>query len=131
MGKIIQFTPAIAKAERKEKTPEEVRKFILGIEDPEEDLHIDVTFIPLDDERTALVGDYEDVKDIVFDMGDIKERKNIKDPSGKKRGPGVILSVAQTLRLVKTLEEDGWEFNPEVRRVAQLRFDALYSPLMK
>lgn len=131
MGKIIQFTPSILKGGKKEKTPEEVRKFILGIEDPEEDLHIDVTFIPLDDERTALVGDFEDVKDIVLELGDIQERKIIKDPKGNNRGPGVILTVAQTLRLIKTLEDDGWELNPEVRRVAQLRFDALYSPLMK
>lgn len=131
MGKIIQFTPVIAKGGSKEKTPEEVRKFMLGIEDPEEDMHIDVTFIPLDDERTALVGDFDDVKDIVFSMGDVQEKKSIKDPKGNKRGPGVIMTVAQTLRFVKTLEDDGWELNPEVLRVAQLRFDAMYSPKTK
>ena len=131
MRKIIQFTPTIVKDGSKEKSPEEVRKFMLGIEEPEEDMHIDVTFIPLDDERTALVGDFEDVKDIVFSMGDVQEKKSIKDPKGNKRGPGVIMTVAQTLRLVKTLEDDGWELNPEVLRVAQLRFDALYSPKTK
>lgn len=131
MGKIIQFTPVIAKGGISTKTPEAVRKFILGIDDSEEDLHIDVTFIPLDSKRTALVGNFEDVKDIVFSMGDVQKKKNIKDPRGQNRGAGVILTVAQTLRLVNTLEDDGWELNSDVRRVAQLRYDMLYSPKTK
>ncbi len=138
MAKIIDFNAAKAKigsnscssvrrGNCEPKTPEDVRKFMLGIEEPDEDLHINITFLPLDDERTALIGDFADVRPLIFELGEITECPCVIDPKGKKRGAGIIITVMQAMRLVNMLEEDGWEMNPDVRRVSQLRFDNLYT----
>ena len=109
--------------QKKERTPEDVRKFMMGIED-EEDQQIDVTFVPLDDRRTALVGDFAAIRPLIMQLDSFEECKNIQDSKQRDRGPGIILSVEQTLLLVDMIEEDGWEgLNPDVRRCAEARYN--------
>ena len=82
--------------------------------------------ISLDDYHTALVGDFAAIRPLIEQLGTITERKQIYDLQGNNRGPGVILSVFQTMKLVNLMEEEGWDdLNPDVRRVAEARYNAL------
>ena len=133
MAKIIDFTMAARliaagniPTQKKERTPEEVRKFMLGIEDEEEDQQINLTFIPLDERRTALVGDFAAIRPLIMKLDDIEECEHIQDSKQQDRGAGIILSVEQTLLLVDMIEEDGWEgLSPDVRRCAEARYNHL------
>ena len=134
MGKVIKFTPSFAKGKKdtdtlKERTPEEVRRFILGIEDNdgEEDLHVSMTFLNLDDVRTAIIGDYAAVQPLIDVLpGKIQQRKHIYDSEQSDRGPGIILSVTQVVELLQMMLEDGWtDLNPDVHIMAEARCKAL------
>ena len=73
-------------------TPDEARRIMRGIEY---------------DYHTALVGDFAAIRPLIEQLGTIAERKQIYDLQGNNRGPGVILSVFQTMKLVNLMEEEG------------------------
>ncbi|MBR6128895.1 MAG: hypothetical protein IKQ07_04590 [Bacteroidaceae bacterium] len=134
MAKIIDFNTAKKKIGstphgENQQTQEEVRKYILGIDDGdgEEDLHVQMTFLNLDETRTAIVGDFAAVEPLIDELqGDVQRRQRIYDDERKNRGPGIILSVQQVVQLLKMMLEDGWtDLNPDVHIIAEARYKAL------
>ena len=138
MAKIIEFnmarketcsTPRGSTAKGNQQTAEEVRRYILGIDDGdgEEDLHVSMTFLNLDEARTAIVGDFDAVEPLIDELhGEVQRRQRIYDDERKNRGPGVILSVRQVVQLLKMMLEDGWtDLNPDVHIIAEARYKAL------
>ncbi len=135
MAKIIDFNTArqmIGSAPRSsaamENDPEKVRRFMLGIQEPEEDLHVQMTFLNIDDNRTGLVGDFAAVEPLLDQLKGqpVQRRESIYDAGHNDRGPGVIMSVRQVVQLLDMMEEDGWtDLNPDVRILAEARLKAL------
>ncbi|MBR1800648.1 MAG: hypothetical protein IJ767_04035 [Bacteroidaceae bacterium] len=120
MATIIQFTPHIPKVP----TPEQV-KALLEPEPEEEPQPFNITFVALDERRTAIIGEVERTKAYLDRLpGTYQVRNVIRDALGKNRGSGVILTVVQTLSFIDMMEED-WELNPDVRKVAEQRFNDL------
>ena len=115
MAKIIDFNTAKKKIGstphgENQQTQEEVRKYILGIDDGdgEEDLHVQMTFLNLDETRTAIVGDFAAVEPLIDELqGDVQRRQRIYDDERKNRGPGIILSVQQVVQLLKMMLDMG------------------------
>ena len=117
MAKIIQFTPHISKIP----TPEQVRA-LLEPEPEEEPQPFSITFVALDERRTAIVGEVDRTKAYLDQLpGTYQVRNIIRDALGRNRGSGVILTVFQTLSFIGMMEED-WELPPEVRKVAEQRY---------
>ena len=138
MAKILKLNPILVNAaqsrtdynapvRRDPLTPDEARRIMRGIEyDDDEDLHIHATFISIDDYCTGLVGDFDAIRPLIKKLGQVQEREHIYGENHSDRGPGIILSVPQTMRLIELMEKDGWEdLNPDVRRVAEARYNAL------
>ena len=134
MAIIIPFTAAPPKGSthgRKnpsvQRTPEEVRRFMLGLDDPEEEEeHFNLLFIPLDDRRTAVVGEVDKTQPFLERLqGTYQVCDSIFDPKGRNRGPGIILTSIQTLQFINLMEDDGWELNDEIHRVTEERYNYL------
>lgn len=138
MGTIIDFNTAkrmgsaagrVPAAKEKQRTPDDVRKFMLGIDDGdgEEDLHVQMTFLNIDDVRTAIVGDYAAIMPLIDQLkgSPVQHREHINDEAKKDRGPGVIMSVRQVVQLLAMMIEDGWtDMNPDVHILAEARYRA-------
>ena len=110
------------------KSPEEVRRFMLGMDEPDEDLHVNITFLNIDENRTGLVGDFAAVEPLLDQLKGlpVQRRESIYDVDHNGRGPGVIMSVRQVVQLLDMMEEDGWtDLNPDVRILAEARLKAL------
>lgn len=117
-------------AKKETRTPDEVRKFMLGIDDGDgaEDLHVQITFLNIDDARTAIVGDYAAIEPLIDQLkgAPVQRREHIYDEAKKDRGPGVMMSVTQVVQLLAMMIEDGWtDMNPDVHLLAQERYRAL------
>jgi len=133
MAIIIDFNAAKAKndngSQRKEpRTPEDVRRFMLGMDEPDEDLHVQMTFLNIDSNRTGLVGDFAAIEPLLDQLKGlpVQRRESIYDVDHNDRGPGVIMSVRQVVQLLDMMEEDGWtDLNPDVRILAEARLQAL------
>jgi len=135
MAKIIDFNTARRNLGRmsrgsaaREKNPEEVRRFMLGMDEPEEDLHVQMTFLNIDDNRTGLVGDFAAVEPLLDQLKGlpVQRRESICDADHNDRGPGMIMSVRQVVQLLDMMEEDGWtDLNQDVRILAEARLKAL------
>lgn len=129
MATIISFTPKPTSLTKKKGTPVNVRQFMPDYEPAEEnEQSINLTFFAIDEYRTAVIGDIGTVRPLIMELdGTVNERKTIKDKNGNKRGPGLILTVSQVLQLITMIENDGWDLeNPEVRQVAQARYDRVH-----
>ncbi|MBR5728848.1 MAG: hypothetical protein IKX61_01385 [Prevotella sp.] len=137
MTKIIKFTPTYASKSpgsvKENPSPEKVHKFMLNIdngeddEDDDDDLHVHMTFLNLDEVRTAIIGDYAAIEPLIEELhGKVQRRKHIYDDSRKDRGPGIVLSVTQVVELLQMMIEDGWtDLNPDVHIIAEARYKAL------
>ena len=138
MAKIIQFTPTRKACESGTPavpSPDKVRKFILGIADSdgEEDLHVSMTFLNIDDVRTAIIGDFAAIEPLIRELkGKTYRREHIYDDEHKDRGPGVIMNVTQVVQLLQMMLEDGWtDTNPDVHIMAEARYKALQEKMQE
>lgn len=120
MATIIQFTPRIPKVP----TPEQV-KALLEPEPEDEPQSFNITFVALDERRTAIIGEVDRAKAYLDRLpGTYQVRNIVRDALGRNRGSGVILTVVQTLSFIDMMEED-WELNPDVRKIAVQRYNEL------
>ena len=130
MATIIKMTPSAHRgrvsggstAANKPRSPEEVRRFMLGIEEDPDEEGFDLLFIPLDERRTAVVGEVEKTQTFLDRLqGTYQRCDNIRDPKGRKRGPGIILTAIQAQQYIDLMVEDGYELNDEIFHVTRER----------
>ena len=137
MAKIIQFTPPKGDSARSGSTAakEDVRKYILDLNDNDgdEDLHVKMTFLNIDDVRTAIVGDFAAVEPLIDQLkGKTYRREHIYDSDHNDRGPGVLMNVTQVVQLLQMMLEDGWhDLNPDVHIMAEARYKAHQEKMKK